>query len=469
MKISSVVLIALVTFLSVCWTVYADVPYVCWSDRITGQLTTSDPEHTTVTLSIKKDEIVLQTMDAIINDDGSYEAVFNPSALADDNYVIESVATLSWLTDSRIYEVYIGKDCGVCGNGHLEDGEMCESNDDCTDWLFCGWCSCVERRTMRDLIRAYAYEVAAFKANEAEQVVPERFVATWWPFAFIDSLIQRLGVKFASSKSAVYHTVPTWTLDPSVDATRVSLESVYASLPPVYQNKQAYLRFKWLFVPIEMAGKFATSDQVLEKLNLWAVVAPETPSLNTLWAVKMVYTHALSFTESPFAGIGSYLSVFWSEGDEIRIYVKKDERTYEQRTYTIKAKFQIAPEKTDIINKFKKEWADSLAIITCRDGDVLWSTKAREIILSERVKEEMGDFQKSLIALGDDKQLALARKKIDEYLAKKDLSEEEVVQIVAKLDKVADKGKWNPLSVITTYGKYMAAYDAVYNDKSIGS
>gem|GEM_PF-5272673 len=53
----------------------------------------------------------------------------------------------------------------------------------------------------------------------------------------------------------------------------------------------------------------------------------------------------------------------------------------------------------------------------------------------------MGDFQKSLIALGDDKQLALARKKIDEYLAKKDLSEEEVVQIVAKLDKVADKGK----------------------------
>jgi hypothetical protein len=52
-----------------------------------------------------------------------------------------------------------------------------------------------------------------------------------------------------------------------------------------------------------MAGKFATPEQVLEKLNGGAVLAPETPSLNTIGAVKMLYAHALSFTESPFAGI----------------------------------------------------------------------------------------------------------------------------------------------------------------------
>ena len=53
----------------------------------------------------------------------------------------------------------------------------------------------------------------------------------------------------------------------------------------------------------------------------------------------------------------------------------------------------------------------------------------------------MGDFQKTMIAIGDNAQLALAKKKIDAYLAKKDLSDEQVVKLVAKLDEVADKGK----------------------------
>ncbi len=306
------------------------------------------------------------------------------------------------------------------------------------------------------------------KTHETEQIVPATFIATGGPFSFIDSLIKKLGVRFASSSSATYHTVPEWTLAPTVDTQSISLELVYASLPPVYQNKQSYLRFKWLFVPIEMAWKYATPDQVLEKLNQGAVLAPETPSINTIGAVKILYTHALSYTESPFAGIGSYISVFWAIGDQFQIYVKKDKRTYEQRTYTIKSIFQIAPEKTDILYNFKKEWADSIAIITCRDGDVLWSTKAREIVLAERLKEEMGDFQKTMIALGDDKQLALAKRKIDAYLAKKDLGEEQVIQLITKLEQVADKWNWNPLTIISTYGKYMVAYDAVYNNKTLG-
>jgi hypothetical protein len=69
----------------------------------------------------------------------------------------------------------------------------------------------------------------------------------------------------------------------------------------------------------------------------------------------MVYAHALSYTASPFAGIGSYISVFGAVGDNFQVYVKKDQRTYEQRTYVIKSKFQIAPEKTEILQNFKKE------------------------------------------------------------------------------------------------------------------
>jgi hypothetical protein len=46
-----------------------------------------------------------------------------------------------------------------------------------------------------------------------------------------------------------------------------------------------------------------------------------------------------------------------------------------------------------------------------------------------------------MIAIGDDKTLALAKAKIDKYLQKKDLSEEQVTKLVAKLDEVADDGK----------------------------
>lgn len=449
------------------WLVSANSPYQCGSDRITGQLTSSDPLHTTVVISIKQGDQLIQSSNAIVTADWSYVAPFSWEQLSDGVYTIESVATLSWLVDSRTYETYLGKDCGVCGNWFIDDNEQCESDSDCTDWLKCLDCSCLGRDEVKKLIYAYADEVAAYKANQAEQVVPSSFIATGWPFSFVDSLIKKLGVKFASSKSSVYHTVPDWTLDPTIDIKKISLESVYASLPTVYQNKQSYLRFKWLFVPLETVGKYATPSQVLEKLNEGAVLAPETPSVNTLWAVKMIYTHALSFTDSPFAGIGSYISVFGTWGDQFFVYVKKSQRTYEQRTYTIKSKFQIDPEKTEILKKFAKEWADSIALITCRDGDVLWSTRSREIILADRVRDEMGDFQKAMIALGDDKKLADARKKIDAYLTKKELSDEQVVKLVAKLDEVSDNGKWNPLAVIATYGKYMAAYDAVYNDKSL--
>lgn len=180
----------------------------------------------------------------------------------------------------------------------------------------------------------------------------------------------------------------------------------------------------------------------------------------------MVYTHSLATTDSPFAWIGSYLSVFWTEGDLFHIYVKKSARSYEKRTYTIKSKFQIKPEQTAVLNNFYKEWADSLALITCRDGNILWSTKAREIILADRNRDQLWWFQKTMMALWDDKTLAAAKAKIDKYLQKKDLDEKQVTKLVAKLDEVAADGEWNPLAVIATYGKYMSAYDAVYNDKA---
>ena len=73
----------------------ADTPYICGSDRITGQLTTSDPLNTSVMITIKRDGQEIQNMQAVIDVDGSYTATFDDEKLADATYTIESVATLS--------------------------------------------------------------------------------------------------------------------------------------------------------------------------------------------------------------------------------------------------------------------------------------------------------------------------------------------------------------------------------------
>lgn len=439
-------------------------PYVCGTNRLFGKVTSPDPLNTTVVVSLSWP--ASQSITATVWVDGSYEAIFDDSLIIDWLYSVTSTATLSWLSDTWTYEISIWENCGVCGNEVIDGSEECEQDSQCEEWSRCGGCACINNDEMKELIKSYAQEVADYKQNASFQVLPSRFVDTW-PFAFVDSVIDKVGVKFALWwKNTVYNTLPDWTIDPMIDTNSLSFDSVYGAMPKIYRDKEVYLQFKWLFVPVLSVEKTASPEDVLTELNEWAVLAPETPSINTLWAVKMLYTHSLSTTPSPFAWIGSYLSVFWEEGDIFHIYVKKWSKSYEKRTYTIKSKFQIKPEQTAILNKFYKEWADSLALITCRDGNILWSTKAREIILADRNRDEMWWFQKAMMALWDDKKLAEAKAKIDKYLQKKDLSEEQVSKLVAKLDEVADDGEWNPLAVIATYGKYMSAYDAVYNDKA---
>lgn len=442
---------------------YASNPYICWTNRLTWKVTTPDPKNTTVIVSLSWPAI--QSITAKMWEDWKYEAFFDSSIITDWLYTVTSVASYSWISAEWDADVLIWKECGVCGNEVIDWSEMCEEDNDCTQWDTCLWCKCLNNNEMDSVIKEYAQEVADYYKNVSPQVVPNRFVDTW-PFAFVETLIKELWVKFSSAKSTVYTTLPDWTLDPDTDIKELTLESFYSVLPKEYQNQEAYFHFKWLFVPLLTAGDKAKPDEVLLKLNKWAVLAPETPSVNTIGAVKMIYSHAASLTPSSFAWIGSYISVFWEVGDSFTIYVKSSTKKYEKRTYTIKSKFQIKPEQTKILNSFAKEWIDSYALITCRDGNVLWSTKSREIILADRNNEELWKFHKTMIALGSDKKLAEAKKKIESYLAKKDLNDDQVKKLVNKLDQVANKWEWNPLSVIATYGKYMSAYDAVYNDKA---
>jgi hypothetical protein len=85
----------------------------------------------------------------------------------------------------------------------------------------------------------------------------------------------------------------------------------------------------------------------------------------------------------------------------------------------------------------------------------------------ERRSEELGKFQLSVQQIADSEKLAAAKKKIDAYLKNKDLDEKQIVSLVQKLEAVEKKSKGNPLAAITTYGKYMATYDAVYNDNAL--
>jgi hypothetical protein len=51
---------------------------------------------------------------------------------------------------------------------------------------------------------------------------------------------------------------------------------------------------------------------------------------------------------------------------------------------------------------------------------------------------------------------------MDNYFNKKDLTDEDVVRLVSKLEEL-EKNDTNQLQIIATYGKYMASYDALYN------
>jgi hypothetical protein len=204
-------------------------------------------------------------------------------------------------------------------------------------------------------------------------------------------------------------------------------------------------------------------DTLLAMLHKWAILAPENRSLHDIGIVKMVYNHAVSTTQSPFAGIGTHLSVFSELWDELRVYTKvPGTSSYEEKTYFLQRKLELLPEETDTIRNFKKEWADIIAFISCKYGNVLGSTKGREILLFNRKTEELGNFQSSIIAVNNDPALRESKYAVDNYFAKKDLSDEDVRRLVTKLEEV-EKNGGNQLQTIATYGKYMAAYDSIYN------
>lgn len=420
------------------------VPYTCGIDKIVGKVESSDPANTLVTLSLSQWTETILSLDAVVFDDGSYEAPFTEELLPAGEYLITSTATLGELTDTWTYVATIRYDCPPPVEEHAVAPVLTEEQ--------------------YDKILAYAQEVALFKARHQAYREPPRFVASGWPFAFVDTIISSLWARFAKTSSATYHDLPSWTLDPEDDTGEVWFHDLYVVIPNELQQAPAYLRFKWLFVPVSLSSSTADEKTVLSLLNKWGVLAPETRNFDVLGAVKMLYMHALSFSKSPFAGIGSYLSVYADPGDEVTVYVKTSGSLYEQRTYTILSSLQVDPDETGVLKQFSKEWADAYAFITCRDGDVLGSTAKREIILAQRKKQELWSFHQTVLNIHDAPSLAVARGKIDAFLRDKEFDEASIGRLVDKIEEVEQSVEWTPMKTILTYGKYMAAYDAVYND-----
>lgn len=320
---------------------------------------------------------------------------------------------------------------------------------------------CDSAAAVKERVVVYADEANDYFENtEAVQELPTRFLNTGIG-AWVEKAMAATQQRFALASSPVHHDIPEWTVDP-FSTQYPTFEEHYAMLPNAHRDATAYIQFEWMLIPIVLPNWDETENELLALLDNGALLAPETPSLNTIGAVKMIYTHSLSLVKSPFAGVGSFLSVFAQEGDTFTFYVKNGFVSYDKREYIMVSRLQIRPEQTGVITSYKKDGADTIAMITCKDGDVLGSTLGREVLFLERKAEELGSLQKSLVWIDGIPTLEAQKRKFDQYLKSQDLSDEAVVQMVKKLEQVeSDTG--NPLKVIATYGKYMASYDALYN------
>jgi len=325
------------------------------------------------------------------------------------------------------------------------------------------WEDCDSLADIKERMVVYADTAKEYFDNvQNEQVVPNVFLATWL-LNWLDETIKKTTATFAVGWSHTYHTLPERTVGPFLKAEEYpTFEEQYALLPDEYRDAKAYLHFKWLLVPIVLPEWAVTEQELLSRLNSWMLLAPETPSFDSIGNVKMLYSHSISYDNSPFAGIGSYLSLYTSEGDSISMYIKKWYVSYETRTYTIKNKLQITPEQTSVLTWFKKPWVDSFALITCKEWDVLWSTEWREVILLERDFDDLNAFEKSMVRVNSIPTLAEQAAQFDAYIEKKGLTEDESVLLVKELEK-AENNQDSPLNVIATYAKYKASYEALYD------
>lgn len=320
--------------------------------------------------------------------------------------------------------------------------------------------TCDTAQAIKKRIEAYASEARwFFDTNEEVQLVPDIFLKTWL-VQWLDGVISSTSETFAMSKSPVYHNNPEWTNDPFA-LNYPSFEDNYSIVPPAHRRANAYLHFKSLLIPIVLPTGGETEDELLDLLDTWALLAPETNSMDTIGAVKMIYTHSLSFNDSPFSGVGSFVSIFAEEWEIFDFYINQWNGKYEKREYVMTKRLQVDPEDTDQIKAFKKDGADTIAMITCKDWTVLWSIKGREVLLLERKTEEMWKFQKVIVAISETPSLKKQKEIFDRYLQSADLTDEAIVKLVKKLELV-EKETWNPLTAITTYGKYMTAYQVLY-------
>lgn len=416
------------------WTTFAstfDLSLACWSTIVEGSLATSDFEKTTITMTIENDQWVVDSSTVTLENTEEYTLEIDPTKYEEWLYTITLVATLWDKSSKWSYKTYLWDDC-----------------DSLAD--------------IKERMVVYAETAKEYFDNvENEQVIPNVFLATGL-LNRLDETIKKTKATFAVGWSNTYHTLPEWTVGPFLKQEEYpEFEEQYALLPDEYRWAQAYLHFKWLLVPIVLPEWAVTEAELLSRLNSWMLLAPETPSFDSIGNVKMLYSHSLSYTDSPFAGIWSYLSLYTSEWDIIKLYIKKWYVSYETRVYTIKNKLQITPEQTSVLTWFKKPWVDSFALITCRDGDVLGSTEWREVLLLERNFDDLNAFEKTMVRVNNIPTLAEQAEQFDAYLKEKKLTEEESALLVKELEK-AEKDEDNSLYGIAIYGKYRASYDALY-------
>lgn len=408
------------------------LPYTitCGEQRIEGQLQTSDIKNTVLDTYIewvdtKNTEWVMVDKEGV-----SYSIDINSQWYTEWWYDI--------VVEASLWNKSVLKD-------HLVYFE---------DW------TCDTAQAIKKRVEAYADEAETFfEMNEEVQLVPASFLKAWL-WQWIDGVIASTAETFAMSKSPVYHNTPERTTDPFA-LNYPDFEDQYSIVPSPYRWATAYLHFKSLLIPIVLPDGWESEDELLDLLDTGALLAPETKSMDTIGSVKMLYTHSLSFNDSPFSGVWSFLSLFAEQGDEFNFYINTWNGKYEKRGYIMTSRIQVKPEDTHHIKAFRKDGADTIAMITCKDWTVLGSTRWREVLFLERKSDELKSLQKVILSINENPSLHKQKEIFDKYLKAETLSDEAVVKLVKQLELV-EQDTWNPLTAIATYGKYMTAYEAIY-------
>ena len=305
---------------------------------------------------------------------------------------------------------------------------------------------------------ALSAEVAEYQALYREAVLSERHLNTGTPAE--DVLWSRMGeLWFRLLKGQwIYNTIPSWTQVYDAYDTR-NFDEWYSLLPAQHKDAGAYYVGYGTVMPIITDTAGMSDDQLLEELNDGVVMTPGSFGLDDI-SMEMIYGHTSSLHKSDFEASMLPSVVLATPGSSFAIYVKDAAGSYEKRTYIVDQIMRdVDPDNVEIVSGFNGVGKEYVILWGCQAWDLIWTLRARTLIVWRRVESEVGWYAKSLNVMYSTPKMMSMRSQIRNMIA--DLSAAEKARIFAKLEDLRAKvaaSNDQQLRAVVEYMIYVLAY-----------